>query len=43
VRFLRSIFVPDDDACFQLYRGAPSAIAKALSRAGVVEAERTVA
>ena len=40
VRFLRSIFVPDDDAYFQLFRGTPSAVAEALGRAGVAEAER---
>lgn len=35
VRFLRSIFVPEDDTCFQLFEGAPAAVAEALTRAGL--------
>jgi hypothetical protein len=35
VRFLRSIFVPDDDACFQLFRGTQAAVAETLTRAGL--------
>lgn len=33
VRFLRSIFVPDDETCFQLFEGTPAAVAAAVSRA----------
>jgi hypothetical protein len=33
VAFLRSVFVPDDEACFGLFRGTEAAVAEALSRA----------
>jgi hypothetical protein len=39
VRFLRSIFVPDDEVCFQLFEGSPAAVADAVDRARV-ESER---
>ena len=32
VRFLRAIFVPDDEACFHLFKGTASAVAEASSR-----------
>ena len=35
VRFLRSIFVPDDATCFQLFEGTAAAVAEAASRAGI--------
>ena len=35
VRFLRTIFVPDDEKCFQLFEGTPAAVAEAVSRAHV--------
>jgi hypothetical protein len=35
VRFLRSIFVPDDETCFHLFEGTASAVAEAASRAGI--------
>lgn len=35
VRFLRSIFVPDDEVCFQLFEGTTAAVAEAVSRAQV--------
>lgn len=35
VRFLRSIFVPDDEKCFQLFEGTSEAVAEAVSRARV--------
>jgi hypothetical protein len=43
VRFLRSIFVPDEEACFQLFRGTTAAVAETLSRAGLATAEGPVA
>lgn len=33
VRFLRSIFVPEDGTCFQLFRGTATAVTETLSRA----------
>lgn len=33
VRFLRSIYVPDDGTCFQLFEGTPAAVAEVVSRA----------
>jgi len=39
VRFLRTIFVPEDDACFFLYEGpSREAVAEAASRAALVAA-----
>jgi hypothetical protein len=35
VRFLRSIFVPDGETCFQLFEGTAAAVAEAASRAGI--------
>lgn len=35
VRFLRSIFVPDDEACFHLFEGSATAVAEASARAGI--------
>ncbi len=36
VRFLRSIFVPEEDVCFYLYRAAsPDAVREAASRAAL--------
>jgi hypothetical protein len=36
VRFLRSIFVPEEDVCFYLYRAAsPEAVREAASRAAL--------
>ena len=35
VRFLRSIFVPDGEICFQLFEGTAAAVAEAASRAGI--------
>ena len=43
VCFLRSIFVPDAETCFQLFRGTPAAVAETLSRAGLAAAEGGVA
>jgi hypothetical protein len=37
VRFLRSIFVPEDDACLYLYQAtSTAAVREAAKRAGVV-------
>ena len=33
VRFLRSIYVPDNETCFQLFEGTRAAVAEAVSRA----------
>ena len=35
VRFLRSIFVPDDETCFHLFEGTAAAVAETLSRADI--------
>jgi hypothetical protein len=35
VRFLRSIFVPDDEICFHLFEGTAAAVAETLSRADI--------
>ena len=35
VRFLRSIFVPDDETCFHLFEGTAAAVAETLSRAEI--------
>ena len=35
VRFLRSIFVPDDETCFYLFEGTAAAVAETLSRAEI--------
>ena len=35
VRFLRSIFVPDGETCFQLFEGTAAAVAEAASLAGI--------
>lgn len=35
VRFLRSIFVPDDQTCFHLFEGTAAAVAETLSRAEI--------
>jgi hypothetical protein len=35
VRFLRSIFLPDEETCFHLFAGSAAAVAEAVSRAGI--------
>ena len=35
VRFLRSIFVPEDETCFHLFEGTAAAVAETLSRADI--------
>jgi Nickel responsive protein SCO4226-like len=45
VRFLRSIFVPEDDACFFLYEGASAQAVKAAAtraRLGVVRVDEAL-
>jgi hypothetical protein len=45
VRFLRSIFVPEDDACFFLYEGASAQVVKAAAaraRLGVVSVDQAL-
>jgi hypothetical protein len=37
VRFLRSIFVPDDETCFHLFEGTAAAVAEAVSQAGIAQ------
>jgi hypothetical protein len=40
VRFLRSVFVPEDDACFLLYEGPTSqSVREAAARAGLAAGE----
>ena len=42
VRFLRSIFVPDDEACFHLFKGTAAAVAETLSLAEIPSAREAV-
>jgi hypothetical protein len=35
VRFLRSIFVPEDETCFQLFEGTAAAVAEVVGMADV--------
>ena len=35
VRFLRAIFIPDDETCFHLFEGTAAAVAATLSQAEI--------